>query len=79
VRNKTGKGAEGVSRPEGSQTLKAERGGSDKVAASGLPLPRALKGPKAHERSRPAPAGRLGSAGRCSSGERNSKRGVLAA
>jgi len=38
VRNKTGKGSEGVSRQEGSQTLQAERSGRGKLANSGLPI-----------------------------------------
>jgi len=46
VWNKTGKGAEGVNRQEGTQTLQADRGASGKAAARGLPLPWALKGPK---------------------------------
>ena len=60
---KTGKGSEGVSRQEGNQTLEAEHSGCGKPASGRPPIPDVLKGTKAHERSGPAPAGRLGFAG----------------
>jgi len=53
VRNKTGTGFEGVSRQEGSQTLKAERSGLALLAVSGPRVPQVLKGAEAHERTRP--------------------------
>jgi len=53
VRNKTGAGFEGVSRQEGSQTLKAERSGLALPAMSGPRIPQVLKGAEAHERTRP--------------------------
>jgi hypothetical protein len=51
VRNKTGKESKGESRQEGKQTLKAERSGQGKPAASGPSILQVLKGAKAHERS----------------------------
>jgi len=53
ARNKAGADPEGVSRREGNQTLRADRSGQAKPAASGSPVPHVLKGSEVHERSRP--------------------------
>jgi hypothetical protein len=59
VRNRTGAEPKGVSRQEGNQTLKAERSGQAKPAASGPSAPDVLQGVKAHERGRRKPSARL--------------------
>ena len=74
MRNKTGTGSWGESRQEGNQTLKTERSGRGKPAASGPPFPDVLKGTKAQERRWLAAAGWLGRGVANSKGRRNSKR-----
>jgi hypothetical protein len=53
VRNKTGAGLEGVTRREGSQTLRTDPSGQAKPAASGSRAPDVLKGTEVQERCRP--------------------------
>jgi hypothetical protein len=75
ARNKAGKVPEGVSRQEGSQTLKPERCGQATPASCGSPVPQVLWGPEAQERGLRAAARGLGVAGQNSRGTRKAQRG----